>query len=66
MFEMTVKVFGEADGTFVLYDDFETFVYEKHQSRIVIEKHPGSDLTITQETENASRYRFMSKGQADN
>lgn len=59
VFEMTVKVFGEADGTFVLYDDdFETFAYETKQNRVVIEKHPGSELTITKETGEASRYRF--------
>ena len=60
VFEMTVKIFGEADGRFVLYeDDFDTFAYEEKQKQIVIEKHPGSELTIQAESGKMSRYRFV-------
>lgn len=60
VFEMTVKTFGEADAAFVLYDDdFETFEYEKKQSRIVIEKHPGRNLIIKREKEDGSKYHFV-------
>lgn len=59
VFEMTVKIFGEADGRFVLYeDDFDTFAYEEKQKQIIIEKHPGSELTIQTEAGETSRYRF--------
>lgn len=59
VFEMEVRTFGEADGSFVLYeDDFETFDYEHSRSRIVIEKHHGSSLCITREGEGAQRYLF--------
>ena len=57
---MTVKIFGEADGRFVLYeDDFATFDFEEKQKRIIIEKHPGSKLTIQTEAGDTSRYRFI-------
>lgn len=60
VFEMTVKIFGEADGRFVLYeDDFATFDFEEKQKRIIIEKHPGSKLTIQTEAGDTSRYRFI-------
>lgn len=60
VFEMTVKVFGEKDAVFVLYDDdFETFDYEKKQGRVVIETHSGRDPVIRQETEEGSRYHFV-------
>jgi alpha-D-xyloside xylohydrolase len=60
VFEMTVKKFGEADGRFVLYeDDFATFDFEEKQKRIIIEKHPGSELTIQTEAGDTSRYRFI-------
>lgn len=60
VFEMTVKIFGEADGRFVLYeDDFATFDFEEKQKRIIIEKHPGSELTIQTEAGDTSRYRFI-------
>lgn len=60
VFEMTVKIFGEADGRFVLYeDDFDTFAYEEKKKQIVIEKHPGSELTIQAESGKMSRYRFV-------
>lgn len=60
VFEMTVKIFGEADGRFVIYeDDFDTFAYEEKQKQIVIEKHPGSELTIQAESGKMSRYRFV-------
>lgn len=60
VFEMTVKIFGEADGRFALYeDDFDTFAYEEKQKQIVIEKHPGSELTIQAESGKMSRYRFV-------
>lgn len=60
VFEMTVKIFGEADGRFVLYEDnFDTFAYEEKQKQIVIEKHPGSELTIQAESGKMSRYRFV-------
>lgn len=60
VFEMTVKIFGEADGRFVLYeDDFDTFDFEEKQKQIVIEKHPGSELTIQAESGKMSRYRFV-------
>ena len=59
VFEMTVKTFGEADGSFTLYeDDFETFAYEKDQNRIVMEKHPGEELTIRSENGTMKKYRF--------
>lgn len=59
VFEMQIKIFGEADGAFVLYeDDFETFDYEEKQKLVVIEKHPGSAMTITREDGCTSRYRF--------
>ncbi len=58
VFEMEVKTFGEADGTFVLYeDDFETFAFEQKQNKIVIEKHPGTELVIQKENET-TRYSF--------
>ena len=60
VFEMTVKTFGEADGRFVLYeDDFDTFAYEEKQKQIIIEKHPGSELTIRTESGEMSKYRFV-------
>ena len=60
VFEMTVKIFGEADGRFVLYeDDFDTFDFEEKQKRIIIEKHPGSELMIQTEAGDTSRYRFI-------
>lgn len=60
VFEMKVKIFGEADGRFVLYeDDFATFDFEEKQKRIIIEKHPGSELTIQTEAGDTSRYRFI-------
>lgn len=60
VFEMTVKIFGEADGRFVLYeDDFATFDFEEKQKRIIIEKHLGSELTIQTEAGDTSRYRFI-------
>lgn len=60
VFEMTVKIFGEADGRFVLYeDDFATFDFEEKQKRIIIEKHSGSKLTIQTEAGDTSRYRFI-------
>ncbi len=58
VFEMEVKTFGEADGTFVLYEDyFETFAFEQKQNKIVIEKHPGTELVIQKENET-TRYSF--------
>ena len=63
VFELTVKMFGEADGRFVLYeDDFDTFAYEEKQKQIIIEKHPGSKLTIQTDAGDTSRYRFISSG----
>lgn len=59
VFEMEIKFFGEADGTFTLYDDdFETFDYEREQKKIVMEKHPGRTLVITRDEGSTSRYRF--------
>lgn len=59
VFEMTVKIFGEADGTFTLYeDDFESFAYEDFQPKVVIEKRPGGRLNIVQEAKDISRYHF--------
>lgn len=60
VFDITVKTFGEADGSFVLYeDDFETFAYEEGQNRIVIEKHPGEDVTIHSENGTMTKYRLV-------
>lgn len=60
VFEMTVKIFGEADDRFVLYeDDFDTFAYEEKQKQIIIEKHPGSELTIRTESGEMSKYQFV-------
>lgn len=60
VFEMTVKIFGEADGSFILYeDDFDTFDFEEKQNRIIIEKHPGSELMIRPESGEMSKYRFI-------
>lgn len=60
VFEMTVKIFGEADGRFTLYeDDFETFAYEEEQNRIVIEKHPGEELVIRSESGTMAKYQFV-------
>ena len=59
VFEMTVKTFGEADGSFTLYeDDFETFAYQKDQNRIVLEKHSGEELTVRSENGTMKKYRF--------
>lgn len=58
VFEMEVKIFGEADGKFVLYsDDFESFDYEKQQDMVTIEKHPGEAVKISQDGE--TRYRII-------
>lgn len=58
-FEMDIKVFGDADGEFYLYeDDFDSFVYEKEQNVIKIEKHPGTELTISKNGMETSRYIF--------
>ena len=59
IFQMEVKIWGEADGVYVLYDDdFETFDFEKDQNRVLIEKHPGTELVIKQDRGKASRYYF--------
>lgn len=52
VFEMEVRTFGEADGSFVLYsDDFESFAYEKEQGKVTLEKHPGEEWKVVQEGE---------------
>lgn len=57
VFEMEVKLFGEADGRFILYsDDFESFAYERHMDTVTVEKHPGQELTVTYS--GACRYVF--------
>ncbi len=59
VFEMEVKTFGEADGSFVLYeDDFESFDYEKKQNVVIVEKHPGEEVKITRQGTEAIRYQF--------
>ena len=59
-FDITIRIFGEPDGSFVLYDDdFESFAYEQGQNRVILEKHPGASLTVTAEPGAASRYRFQ-------
>ena len=55
---MEVRIFGEADGKFVLYsDDFESFDYEQHQDTVILEKHPGEALRVLQS--GKSRYRII-------
>lgn len=58
VFDMEVRIFGEADGKFVLYsDDFESFDYEQHQDTVILEKHPGEALRVLQS--GKSRYRII-------
>lgn len=62
VFEMEIKVFGDKDGVFVLYDDdFETFDYEQGQNRVVIEKNVGQDLSIRSENGTVLRYSFVDR-----
>ena len=57
VFEMDVKMFGEADGKFILFsDDFETFDFENTQNTAVLEKHPGKPLEVFKG--NNLRYSF--------
>lgn len=59
IFEMELKIFGEADAEFILYeDDFETFQYEQCRNKVVITKHSGEEPVITRTGEGQIRYRF--------
>ena len=59
VFEMEIRTFGEAEGSFCLYeDDFETFAWETEQNRVVIEKKADSEPVITREGNGPVRYCF--------
>ena len=61
IFEMEIRIFGEADGSFTLYeDDFETFDYmnEKNSNIVTIEKHPGENMVVQRHGINRERYQF--------
>lgn len=59
VFDVSIRIFGDQDGSFILYeDDFETYSMAGGQNEIKIEKKKGNALTITRTGNAPCRYRI--------